>query len=254
MDFSPSKAKFRNVFGDFSRTFNPNDSETQQDSGILYPKRKPLSVNFGVNKLDPNSYSCADNQESRIQRATKLLMDTYNEPSQAEGRYNTFIANQPSEVNYQPSKKRRLGAALAGFGIGLTNPEQGSRVASDIVEEPFRSALSDWTRQEGPLRAAALTESSGRTAKINALKDYISAEHQSAMDRDLIGHRKAQEIQAQSTLSNTIADQQAREAETKAEHQRLSERSAADDKRADLAAAALEADRKLTHAENARRI
>lgn len=218
MDFNSSKIRFRNIF-----STNPDDR--------LGSTKKLFPVQTGMSNPTPESDGTGN-----IARASKLLMDTYNEPSPNTERYNQYLESQPSEADYNPSKKRRLGAALLGGALGATgNPQAGISVGTNIVDAPFEDALSDWERKRLPLQNAATSENVSRTQKINALKDYITSEHASQREAESDANVKADNKRADNALMETIADRQAREAETKAEHTRQETNRVADNARADIA-------------------
>jgi hypothetical protein len=198
MDFNPLKRRFLSMFT--TPIDNNEEYDVSNATEAKIPKKKP----------------------------SDLLMDIYNEDSPAESRYEKFLASQPKESDYSPSKKRRFGAALAGGLAGLSGDARTAmKVSSDIVDRPYRDALNDWTRQEVPLKAAAETESRTRNSKINALKDYITSEHQNTIDESLISsrnseteHRRNLEDQARKNAEALEKDREARERDRKEDNTR----------------------------------
>jgi hypothetical protein len=55
--------------------------------------------------------------------------------------YQQMLDKTPNEADYQPTKKGRLLAALAGFATGMHNPAAGFGLAKGIVSDPYEKAL-----------------------------------------------------------------------------------------------------------------
>jgi hypothetical protein len=234
MDFMPSRSRAKNIFGNMFSTAE----EDTPNKGMFRHLFDPAQID---NVADKPVGRSLDERTGRISAASSKLMDLYNEDSPATKRYDDYLAAQPTEEQYKPSGKRRLGAALAGFAVGLSDPNAGGKLASDIVESPFRSAIKNWERQRLPLQNAAVSEGRDRTNKISALKDYIQSEHQAAMDESTLADRKHDNNIADNTLLETIADRQARAKALEEERKRQEANRTEDNKRAD--AAAIEAKR-----------
>lgn len=205
MDLFPiakRKNAFRNILG----------ANSQTDNGIKLDSIKKLfpSEDLSTVALATKQTLNPDGSEGSTRFAKNKLMDLYNEPSPNTERYNSYLESQPSQTEYAPSKKRRLGAALLGGAIGATQgPIAGISVGSRVNDAPFEDALSDWERKRLPLQNAATAETAGRTQKINALKDYITAEHQSNMDESTLADRKHDNQLGDATLLETVAQHQA---------------------------------------------
>jgi hypothetical protein len=59
-------------------------------------------------------------------------------------RYRQTLANMPSRADYEPSKLRRFGAALAGGLAGMRDAKTGVEVATNIRDQRYNSAQQDW--------------------------------------------------------------------------------------------------------------
>jgi hypothetical protein len=55
--------------------------------------------------------------------------------------YQAALEKSPQEADYQPTKKGRLLAALAGFATGMKNPAAGFTLAKGITQDPYERAL-----------------------------------------------------------------------------------------------------------------
>lgn len=189
MDLFPSRIRFRNIFG------QEGDDPTPNITKNIFPIQHSTAVNKDA--LDTPS-----DAESR-------LMDIYNSPSPAASRLADYVNTQPDRTDYEPSRKRKLGAVLAGFVTGMADPNAGAAVTRGILDKPFDEANEDWERRGVPIRNAALAEQVDRTQKINSLKDYITAkrlnlntESEMQARRDLAKHNN------NSDLETAIRDQE----------------------------------------------
>src|SRR4051812_35093264 len=127
MDFQPTKSRAKSIFSGIFTNPTPTNNSFKHlfDPGQL------------DNNIDRPVDNHLDERTGRIRDASRKLMDLYNEPSVASDTYTKYLAEQPTSDTVKVSGKRRFGAALAGFGLGLANPEAGTRLASNIVEEPL---------------------------------------------------------------------------------------------------------------------
>lgn len=229
MDLFPI-AKRKNVFRNILGANPETDNGIKLDSvKKLFPAEDPSTVALAT-KQTPNP----DGSEGSTRFAKNKLMDLYNEPSPNTERYNSYLESQPSQTDYNPSKKRRLGAALLGGAVGATQGAvAGMNVGSSINDAPFNDALSDWERKRLPLQNAATSETANRAQKVKALQDFITAEHQTKMDEDLIRDRAHDNQLGDNNFLNTVADQQAKAKALEAERVRTEANRTADNARAD---------------------
>jgi hypothetical protein len=189
-------SRLKNIFSNTDK----DDSESLflgDRSGTMdKPYRR---VSFGVNKVS----TPPPTEANPVRAASQKLMDLMSEPDEAQDKFDSYLADQPTEDQYRPSKKRRVGAALAGFGVGLTNPIAGIKIGQDIADEPYNKAVSDWTRKGKPLALAANQEQKGKTTRINMLKDYITAEHQANVEDYQAHNIAADNLRADLALAAT---------------------------------------------------
>lgn len=227
MDFSFGRTRARNIFKD-------NTDEADRLSSVKVLFNPPPMVN---DTPDPDG---SDNTDAfNRHRASKLLMDEYSAPSVATERYNKFLGDQPNEADYHASRKRTIAGILTGAALGLAHPDLGAEVGSKIITQPFDDKLADWTRREAPLKAAASSEGTAKTQRINSLKDFIQSQDTNFMNKSLVDDRtdrakgrKITEARESAKLLDDIAYRQALERDK-----------AADNARADAAAKALEKQR-----------
>jgi len=218
----PLKSRLRNVFGPQAPTDRSNDRKI-----------------FGEQKIDRpivNQDTVDNEEDTPIRAAGKKLMGLYSESSPANERYTKYLEEQPSEADYAPSRKRRLGGALAASLIGLSDPKLGQETADNIINGPFRNRLKDWERQKAPLAAAASAEKEDRTRNISALKTFIDSEHVAQMDRSLIQsrndnatHQKTLETQAAANAKAAEDDRIRRDTDRTTDNTRQAARDKADE-------------------------
>lgn len=227
MDFSFGRTRARNIFKD------------NTDEADRLPSTKKLFNPPPMGNSTPSPDDSLDTDTFNRRRASKLLMDEYSAPSVATERYNKFLGDQPNEADYHASRKRTIAGILTGAALGLAHPDLGAEVGSKIITQPFDDQLADWTRREAPLKAAASSEGTAKTQRINSLKDYIQAQDTNFMNKSLVDDRtdrargrKITEARESAKLLDDIAYRQALERDK-----------AADNARADAAAKALEKQR-----------
>jgi hypothetical protein len=72
-------------------------------------------------------------------------------------RYMDLVTHMPDRKDYSPSIWRRIAAGIAGAGAGITGRD-GFNTARQITEQPYQSALSDWSGQLEELKPIAQIE------------------------------------------------------------------------------------------------
>lgn len=223
-------SRIKNIFSN-----NKDDSESLflgDRSGTMdKPYRK---ISFGVNKVNIPKPT----ETNPVRAASQKLMDLMSEPDEAQNKYDEYLAAQPTEDQYKPSKKRRLGAVLAGFGVGLANPQAGYNISQDIVNDPYDTAVSNWTRRGRPLALAAGQEQKNKTNRTNLLQHYISNERQFSIDEINAHNIAADNLRAELAAAKTEEERQrvqarfdTEQAQKVADNKKLQEDRAADNDR-----------------------
>lgn len=230
----PSRSRAKSIF---SNIFSTDNDQNDPNKRLFKHVFDPGDLNNVADRPIPRAL---DERTGRISAASSKLMDLYNEDSPAVTRYNKYLEDQPTEEKYKPSGKRRLGAALAGFAVGLSDPEAGGKLATNIIEDPFKSAIKNWERKRLPLENAATAENRERVTKISSLKDYIQSEHQAGMDESVLHDREHDNQLGDKTLEETIKDRKVREDALEAERKRQEDNRVADNARKDKEDKALE--------------
>lgn len=66
----------------------------------------------------------------------------------AQQNYRGTLETVPDRANFQPSKKRRVLAAIAGGFAGIKDPRAGASISESIVDQPYNHAMEDWTNHQ----------------------------------------------------------------------------------------------------------
>ena len=112
--------------------------------------------------------------------------------SPAQQKYQQTLEQLPKQTDYQPSKWRRVAAAIAG-GLAGAHPgggAQGAQVAQGILDQPFTRALGGWQRE---------TEAAGKEAGVEqeAMKAATAARRAGAYERMAGAKEAGQQRQAE---------------------------------------------------------
>lgn len=124
---------------------------------------------------EPRQPNFAVEEEMSMPPTPKSNMDGYFEALEAN-RTNRPIRTQYEEALKAPrpqektSKKRRLGAAIAGGLIGMGDPKAGFETASNIAYKPYDTAIRDQNRQLSTLKEGAESEDKSRDEKYKTLE------------------------------------------------------------------------------------
>lgn len=92
-------------------------------------------------------------------------------PETSFDKLKTLLSNAPTRDQYEPSKTRKFAGALVGGLTGAAyGPERGSKVAGDIVDQPYKEAYGDWQTRTGALGKEAEFDNLKSTLDINRKK------------------------------------------------------------------------------------
>jgi hypothetical protein len=174
MPFSPfTGSRLSSIFGGgmppqartppnpFTSPLSPSMPGMQPPPQASGPKRfvgNTPTASPNTNPEEPES------QDMAGQNYFRLLQElSANRPKQTA--YENAVSQTPRMQDYQPSKMRRLGAALAGIGGGLQGgAATGIASAENLLYSPYRNALQDYQTRIGGLKAEAESEM-GRTTE-----------------------------------------------------------------------------------------
>lgn len=193
MDFQPSYTRFHDIFNRNSK-----------------PDRKPI---FGDQLIETPKPEGND--------LGQLLKDSYGESSKATEMFNEYLASQPNESDYNPSKKRRLAAALIGGAMALSDPSAGAKLGNEIRDEPFNKANRNWAAKGKPLALAAESEQKSRETKRNFLRDMTNLEHTRALENLSQENVRADNERGERTLAETVAQHEAERSRWEADRNRM---------------------------------
>lgn len=86
-------------------------------------------------------------------------------------KFRDFSRSVPRREDYQPGFMGKLAAALAGFGVGMSNPQAGYETARSHVELPYKRALENFDIDRQLLGEEADFERQDRANQLKGL-DY----------------------------------------------------------------------------------
>jgi len=96
-------------------------------------------------------------------------------PQSTMNRLGEVLSALPLRGDYKPSKMRRFGAAVVGGLTGAAGgPETGMKVASSILEAPYREQYQDWLTKSGALEKQANLEIEREKAETGGLSGYAA--------------------------------------------------------------------------------
>lgn len=124
-------------------------------------------TSFSQNMMEPYGQSPTQTQ-SPFTSAFGDLFGPNRTP--ALTRYQDYIQNFPQQQDYQGGIGTKILAAIAGFASGMKDPASGIKTSLDIMQTPYRNAVSQYGLMEGPLRQAASLEDKALGDKIAWVK------------------------------------------------------------------------------------
>lgn len=171
-------------------------------------------VDFGASTAGSSMSQPADDFSSY----RRSLDELYGE-GPALKQYQDYLTKAPVREQYQPSKLRRIGAAIAGGLTGLSDPRAGIAVARQTVDAPYRDAVEDWQMKGAGLRAAADIEAqrdAKRQGYFKAIMDWNEKTAENvrknrevdikAFDADTARNRSNWEFQIQNAKNQNEVD------------------------------------------------
>lgn len=106
---------------------------------------------------------------SESEKYFRAMQETMNNRP-ARGAYLAAMADAPDPSQYQPSKWRRLAAAVAGGAMGATGQAgQGIEAAETINRAPYAGAMEQWQSRLKPAQAAAQVEEEDVQSRLGML-------------------------------------------------------------------------------------
>lgn len=129
-DFDPDELRRRQMLAPFTAEQSfPQDSDDTSAESVMAPDEDE------------------ENEEDTYAPATGAGVSGLAQLGPAAQRYASLMGQKPDAANYKPSKLRRLGAAIAGFGVGVRDPRAGVETAQSILSNPYQSAIDKWQSQ-----------------------------------------------------------------------------------------------------------
>lgn len=126
----------------------------------------------------PNLPSYQENipSPSNLRYRNSMVPDSPDLSTPALNQFRSYLSSIPSEANYRPSGLRRVGAAIAGFGSGMTGgADRGFQTAENITRAPYQNALTDWSIRGKGLQDAATLENKNQGVENSAWRNYATA-------------------------------------------------------------------------------
>lgn len=190
--------RFRNVFADPNQDTDPitggfrrsiNQDNPPDDTGTGSVTEPPVD---------------RKKQQDDIYEQTLRALST---PGANQTKYANFVANAPKEADFNPNMYTRIAAAIAGAGAGMRNPEEGVRVAQQIRDDPYNTAVKDYKLRGEGLGVLAQQEESTRAQQLGLVRalredayksrDMTNKETETGIKQQeattMAGYRKAQE-------------------------------------------------------------
>lgn len=180
------------------RRFGQIIGNQNEPSGLMKAYR---GVSFGSPTVDAEGASGAA-APSRTQQADDPIMAALSrlKGGQATDAYRAHIANLPQPGDYQPSKWRRLGAALtAGAASFGKQPQNAVALGEQIRDAPLRGALDTWKLKGAGLKEQADLEAQdvkGGLETVKQMREYLQKQKENeiaaANSQSQIAYRNAQ--------------------------------------------------------------
>jgi hypothetical protein len=156
-----------------------------QTQGTYDPQSSPSNPQFTMQgQVQPQSQPQSQSSDQGSQGSKQLIDRTQQPPltprEQALQAYRSAL--QAPAPEYHPSILRRVVGGLLGGTVGITNPQAGNQLATNIVQSPYKSQLSKYQRDLAQKKEAYDLES--------------SAEAGTAKNEEQMSQKKAEEARA----------------------------------------------------------
>lgn len=172
-----------------SRILAPNMQNQQQ---VQQPQRPDMNI------PDINA-----GQDEQLNRALLALLTPKDEQYD---RFTQMLQQMPQRDQYEPTKGRRIAAALMGLGtaspaayvggkaVGFKADIPGSlKVQQSVLDEPYNTALSDWTGKAGnTLEAAKLENTRNVNSRVSGSNLKSAQLKEQGLDRQLARDKQLQ--------------------------------------------------------------
>ncbi len=134
-DFNPF------LYGDAFGGGGETEEERLRRLGMLQELNAPAQPIPEVQALD-----AAEPPEPRVLMAPRIV----GEESPATGvldQYQQWLSERPTREENRPGTGRKIAAGLVGFLAGLSNPQAGYAVTSNILNKKYNEAVEDWQQR-----------------------------------------------------------------------------------------------------------
>jgi hypothetical protein len=117
--------------------------------------------------------------------------------------YRDTLLHSPSQKDYEPSKKRRLGAAIVGglTGYASRNPVTGMEAADSVNDSPYKKAVTDYDMKTSSLGAGSRLEQQDIENQVKNIAQAQAMGLSYAKFRQLAEHEKNQDTSARITAN-----------------------------------------------------
>lgn len=134
-------------------------------------------------------------QDKPASRFSSLYADLADETGgPAQKKYADFLNTGPNRDDYKPTKVNRLAAILAGVSDGVKHGGgAGYKTATDILDQPYNEAQTDYDTQAKKLAAGANIEEKDMGRRVKLYQDMTQAERDKAKDTETNRHNLATE-------------------------------------------------------------
>ena len=187
--------------------YGSSDIYGQGESSIAGNVRERLSSAFAPTaRMQPDtSYQPAqsENPDDIYMRRFKEMTDTSG-PAQEE--YRKFIDTMPQREDYQPGKMRSFAAALAGGAAGFKDPGKGIAIAEHLRDQPYESAIQDFSLKAKGKQEAAQEERQSLTARRQLFNDVLTDRQRQALLPSQVRKNEATAGEAEAKAGKTTAE------------------------------------------------
>ena len=181
-------------------------TDTNSGDSIASNLRDRLSNAFAPTaqmQPDPVSQPAqVENPDDIYMRRFKEMTDTSG-PAQEE--YRKFIDTMPQREDYRPGKMRSFAAALAGGAAGFKDPGKGIAIAEHLRDQPYESAIQDFSLKAKGKQEAAQEERQSLTARRQLFNDVLTDRQRQALLPSQVAKNTGQANQAEASAADTRA-------------------------------------------------
>ena len=172
----------KSIFGDYSfydpETFQQPVSVSFRNAYKFAPEEDDSPFKSLASRFQFDTSQPADSTTSSVSRPTNRFKSKYGafqeiqEETSAIDAFRNYLQRAPQREDYAPGLGNRIGAAIAGFGVGLQDPAKGFALSQSMIEQPYRRAQEAYEAEGGRLGSLAEIEATTNKARLEDRKAY----------------------------------------------------------------------------------